>query len=250
MIFGREPALWLGFIQVTIALVVGFGLHLTGEQVSLTMAFFGGLFALITRGTSTSNAKLKDNGVEHAALRLLPFAIAGALLLSAAAPARAADAPRFVSLQRLGGGVVAQASVYSNALSSGNPAPVSTFAPKAYLSYSLLDEVSAHASAQFGVGGVRINELHAGGAVRILREDSVRVSVGVDAVRYTGPDASRFAYRDVVEYSLRASKVLKRTRGAPRLGIQFQPAWVPLNRNFVYRLGINAPLFGGEGVIQ
>jgi hypothetical protein len=172
-------------------------------------------------------------------------AIVVALLLAGAAPAIAGTLP-YLSFQRLSGGATAQAAVYSNAIATGNPAPVATFAPKGWLSYSLLDEVSAHGSAQFGLGGVAINEFHGGGSVRILKEDPVRVAVGVDAVHYSGKDAVRFQYDNVVEYSLRFSKVLKRTRGAPRLGLQFQPGYVPANENFVYRLGLNWHVFGGE----
>lgn len=34
-VFGREPALFLGAVAAIITLAVGFGLHLSGEQVSL-----------------------------------------------------------------------------------------------------------------------------------------------------------------------------------------------------------------------
>lgn len=166
-------------------------------------------------------------------------------LLGVAASARAADGdPDWVSLRRLSGGLTAQASVYSNSVTSGNPAPLAAFAPKAWLSYSLLDEVSAHASYQKGFGP-DVDELHAGGAVRLLKEDPVRVSIAVDAVRLYGAGARRLAHQDVVEYSLRFSKVLKRSAGAPRLGIQYQPGYVPANKNYVHRLGINWTGFGG-----
>jgi hypothetical protein len=52
-IFGREPAALLGLIQAGLALAVGFGLQLTGEQVALTMAFAAAAVAVITRQTVT-----------------------------------------------------------------------------------------------------------------------------------------------------------------------------------------------------
>ena len=53
MILGREPALILGLIQAGIALAVGFGLNLTGDQVALIMAFSSAVVAVITRTVST-----------------------------------------------------------------------------------------------------------------------------------------------------------------------------------------------------
>lgn len=244
MILGRQPALWIEVIRMALVLAILFGLNLTKEQLAQAMALLGAIALLLTNGSVTSNAKLKDNDIEHKALKLVPFAIAGALLLGAHA-ASAGTLP-WASIDRLAGGVTLQASVYSNRSDSTTTAPLAAFCPKAYLDYSLLDEVSAHASFQMGVGQVRVNELRYGGSVRILREDPVRVSVGVDVVRYSGPDAGLFATKKATEYSLRFSKVLKRAAGAPRLGLQFQPAYVPENQNFVYRLGLNAPLFGGK----
>jgi hypothetical protein len=53
MILGREPALILAAIQAIIALGIGFGLQLTGEQVALIIAAVGAVFAVITRQQST-----------------------------------------------------------------------------------------------------------------------------------------------------------------------------------------------------
>jgi hypothetical protein len=47
--FSKEPAMWLGLIQSGLALGVGFGLKLTGEQMTLLMAFSSAVFAVITR---------------------------------------------------------------------------------------------------------------------------------------------------------------------------------------------------------
>jgi hypothetical protein len=51
--FGREPALILGFIQAALALAVGFGLDWTAEQVSLVVAAAAAVVALITRSRVT-----------------------------------------------------------------------------------------------------------------------------------------------------------------------------------------------------
>lgn len=48
-IFNREPAMFLALIQSGLALAVGFGLHLTSEQMALIMAFSAALVGFITR---------------------------------------------------------------------------------------------------------------------------------------------------------------------------------------------------------
>ena len=58
MIFGREPALVLGLIQAGLALAIGFGLQLTGDQVALIMAFSSAVVAVIVRQNVTPNVKL------------------------------------------------------------------------------------------------------------------------------------------------------------------------------------------------
>ena len=51
--FGREPAAILGLIQAGVALAIGFGLALTGEQTALIMAFSAAVVAIITRQSVT-----------------------------------------------------------------------------------------------------------------------------------------------------------------------------------------------------
>ncbi len=51
--FGREPAAILGLIQAGLALAIGFGLQLSGEQTALVMAFSAAAVALITRQSVT-----------------------------------------------------------------------------------------------------------------------------------------------------------------------------------------------------
>ncbi|MEU8362309.1 hypothetical protein AB0C27_40455 [Nonomuraea sp. NPDC048882] len=46
-ILGREPALWLTLIQTTVALAIGFGLTITGEQVGLINAAASAVLALV-----------------------------------------------------------------------------------------------------------------------------------------------------------------------------------------------------------
>jgi len=46
-IFGREPALWLTLIQTAIALAVGLGLPVTGDQVGLINAAAAAVLALV-----------------------------------------------------------------------------------------------------------------------------------------------------------------------------------------------------------
>ncbi len=51
--FGREPAAILGLIQAGVALAIGFGLSLSGEQTALVMAFSAAAVAIITRQNVT-----------------------------------------------------------------------------------------------------------------------------------------------------------------------------------------------------
>lgn len=57
-IFGREPALILGLIQAGLALAIGFGLNLSGEQTALIMAFSAAVASVIVRQNVTPTAKL------------------------------------------------------------------------------------------------------------------------------------------------------------------------------------------------
>lgn len=53
MIFRREPAAILGAIQTVLALVVAFGINLSGEQVGAILAVVAAVFAAITRDRVT-----------------------------------------------------------------------------------------------------------------------------------------------------------------------------------------------------
>lgn len=46
--FGREPAMILSFIGAALALAIGFGLKVSGEQVNLIMVFAGAAIPLLT----------------------------------------------------------------------------------------------------------------------------------------------------------------------------------------------------------
>ena len=48
-----EPVLTLALVQATLALLVGFGLHWTAEQISLVMAFTAALLGFIARSKVT-----------------------------------------------------------------------------------------------------------------------------------------------------------------------------------------------------
>lgn len=49
MIFGREPVLVLTLVQTAIALVVSFGLDLTGEQTGAIVALSAAILGIIAR---------------------------------------------------------------------------------------------------------------------------------------------------------------------------------------------------------
>lgn len=52
-LWNREPAMILGVIETVLALVLAFGLDLSGEQVGAIMAAAAALLALITRSQVT-----------------------------------------------------------------------------------------------------------------------------------------------------------------------------------------------------
>lgn len=56
MIFGREPALIIGFVNALIAVAVGFGLDVTPEQVGLINAAVAAVLAVITRSQVSPTA--------------------------------------------------------------------------------------------------------------------------------------------------------------------------------------------------
>lgn len=59
-LWGREPALILGLVQAAIALVVAFGVDLSGEQTAVVVAFTAALLAVATRTQVTPNVSAKD----------------------------------------------------------------------------------------------------------------------------------------------------------------------------------------------
>lgn len=48
-LWGREPVLFLAVVQASLALAIGFGWHLTGDQVAEILAFSAAVLGLITR---------------------------------------------------------------------------------------------------------------------------------------------------------------------------------------------------------
>ena len=53
-LWSREPAMILAVVQAALALLMGFGLKLTGDQVALVMAFLAAVLGLLTRSQVTS----------------------------------------------------------------------------------------------------------------------------------------------------------------------------------------------------
>jgi hypothetical protein len=60
-LWGRQPVLVLSFVQAVLALIMGFGVHLTGEQVALVMAFMVSLLGLLTQTQVIPVATLPDH---------------------------------------------------------------------------------------------------------------------------------------------------------------------------------------------
>jgi hypothetical protein len=60
-LYGRQPVLVLAFVQASLAMLMGFGLHLTGDQVALVMAFFAALLGLLAQTQVTPMATLPDH---------------------------------------------------------------------------------------------------------------------------------------------------------------------------------------------
>ncbi len=74
-ILGREPAALLGLIQAGLALAIGFGLQLTGEQTALVMAFSAAAVAIITRQNVTpiSDPRLDEGtSLNHGSATVTP----------------------------------------------------------------------------------------------------------------------------------------------------------------------------------
>ncbi len=53
----NEPALILGAVQAAIALAIGFGIHISTEQMGLIMAFVAAVLAIILRQKVTPIVK-------------------------------------------------------------------------------------------------------------------------------------------------------------------------------------------------
>jgi hypothetical protein len=60
MIWGREPALFMAAISAVIALAVGFGLHITTEQMGLIMAATAAIVGFIVRQNVASITNLQE----------------------------------------------------------------------------------------------------------------------------------------------------------------------------------------------
>ena len=55
-----EPAFTLALVQAALALAVGFGLHLTPEQMALLLAFTAALLGWITRSNVVPSKNVVD----------------------------------------------------------------------------------------------------------------------------------------------------------------------------------------------
>ncbi len=74
-IFGREPVTILAAVNAALALGVGFGLDVTGEQQALIATAVSAVIALIARKAVTPNATVEENVVTavRVARALPPF---------------------------------------------------------------------------------------------------------------------------------------------------------------------------------
>lgn len=63
MIWRREPALILGFVQAALALGLTFGLSLSVEQVGAILAATAALLALVTRSQVYAPQTIRDASV-------------------------------------------------------------------------------------------------------------------------------------------------------------------------------------------
>lgn len=81
-LWGREPAMIVGLAQALLALGVGFGLHVTPEQMGLIMAALAALLAVVTR----SQVSPTNSGSPTTVRTLVvPLLIVGGLGLTACA---------------------------------------------------------------------------------------------------------------------------------------------------------------------
>jgi len=59
-VFGRNPVLILALVQAAVALAVGFGLNLNGQQVALIMGFSAAALGVIANRRVTPNVYLEE----------------------------------------------------------------------------------------------------------------------------------------------------------------------------------------------
>lgn len=83
-IFGREPVLYITLLRTGLALAVGFGLNLTGEQVALVVAFADAAFGFITRQavTPSQTARMRISDAYRAGMERGPMTKAELLIRS------------------------------------------------------------------------------------------------------------------------------------------------------------------------
>jgi hypothetical protein len=60
-LYGRQPVMLLALLQAGLAMLMGFGLHLTGDQVALVVAFSAALLGVLTQTQVTPMATLPDH---------------------------------------------------------------------------------------------------------------------------------------------------------------------------------------------
>lgn len=60
MLWGREPVLYLTLVEVTLALAAGFGLGLSGHQITLIVAFIAAVLGIVTRQQVTPAGQARE----------------------------------------------------------------------------------------------------------------------------------------------------------------------------------------------
>lgn len=63
MLWGREPVLYLTLVEVTLALAAGFGLDLSGRQITLIVAFTAAVLGVVTRQRVTPAGRAQERVV-------------------------------------------------------------------------------------------------------------------------------------------------------------------------------------------
>jgi hypothetical protein len=86
MKLSHEPAAWMAVLSALLALFIGFGLHLSQEQVTLIMAAAAAVTGIVVRQNVTPTSKLEDAGINPDTLaRKLPIILLACMLGAAAA---------------------------------------------------------------------------------------------------------------------------------------------------------------------